>query len=544
MNDQPKSIWRREILPELFIFRWSRWFFGWLVSWRGVRRILIVLAWTATIIGLFYAEENWRGRRAWNKYRQELEARGEQLDLKALIPKPIPEDQNFAATPFVQSWFVRTNDIWNDNYSKAAEMLDTSKKDPSRRHFADLAGLERAFTYMASGKFDADLTRKRGHLEPTDMRRFKPGDEALDSRAKAAPAVLEGLRDREAVLEELRGASRRPYARYPVVYDLENPWGILLPHLASVKASCVRLDLRACAELAAGQSEKALEDVKLMLYLADSLKGEPFLISHLVRLACLQLGVRTAWEGLAEHRWSEAQLQELQGRFQQYDLLADVQLPLATERAAGVLTADLLARGKYNLSDLGDSGTQHSSGGTGLPGLISKFIPRGWYYLEQLNYCRLYQMQLGGTFDAGKKRVFPDRIQSNFHELEREFGPPQLGTLLHHRVVGALLLPALGNVIRNTSRAQTAIDQAAIACALERYRLARGQFPEKLDSLAPQFISHLPTDILADGPYKYRRTDDGQFVLNSVGWDEKDHGATHGEIPSEDKARVWVWQYP
>ena len=100
------------------------------------------------------------------------------------------------------------------------------------------------------------------------------------------PAVLEGLETNEAALDELQVASELEFARYPVVYDLENPWGIFLPHLINVRDACRRLQLRACADLAAGRSNGPMEDVKLMLYLANSVKGEPFLISHLVRLAC------------------------------------------------------------------------------------------------------------------------------------------------------------------------------------------------------------------------------------------------------------------
>src|SRR5437764_196195 len=61
--------------------------FRWLFSWRGLRRVLIVLAWSATIIALLYGEENWRGRRLWNRSRQQLEARGEQLEFKDFIPQ-------------------------------------------------------------------------------------------------------------------------------------------------------------------------------------------------------------------------------------------------------------------------------------------------------------------------------------------------------------------------------------------------------------------------------------------------------------------------
>src|SRR6266568_1719652 len=117
MTDQAQpSIWERSTLVR---------FFRWLFSWRGIRRILIVVAWTATIIALFYGEENWRGRRAWNKYRHELEARGEQLDWKAFIPKPVPAEQNFAATSFFEFLFInKTNrHNWNDDYDRASRKI-------------------------------------------------------------------------------------------------------------------------------------------------------------------------------------------------------------------------------------------------------------------------------------------------------------------------------------------------------------------------------------------------------------------------------------
>lgn len=92
--------------------------------------------------------------------------------------------------------------------------------------------------------------------------------------------------------------------------------------------------------------------------------------------------------------------------------------------------------------------------------------------------------------------------------------------------------------------AQTAVDEAAIACALERYRLANGQYPESLGALVPKFISQLPNDVISGKPYKYRRTSDGQFVLYSVGWDGTDDGGMPGKTLFDDKKGDWVWQYP
>src|SRR5258708_32834866 len=87
----------------------------WLVSWRTFGRALVGLGALVTVIALFYGEENWRGRRAWNQYRHELEARGVPLDLQALWPKSVPDDQYFAATLFVKSWVERpfnSDKIW------------------------------------------------------------------------------------------------------------------------------------------------------------------------------------------------------------------------------------------------------------------------------------------------------------------------------------------------------------------------------------------------------------------------------------------------
>src|ERR1035437_2704330 len=64
-------------------------------GWRILRRILIGLAILATLIAIFYTEEDWRGKRAWENCKRELEAKGAVLDWNAYIPPPVPDDQNF-----------------------------------------------------------------------------------------------------------------------------------------------------------------------------------------------------------------------------------------------------------------------------------------------------------------------------------------------------------------------------------------------------------------------------------------------------------------
>ena len=82
-----------------------------LFSKRMIPRYLFCLACLATLIGLFYAEEDWRGKRAWEKVRRELEVKGAVLDWNAYIPAPVPDEQNIFKAPKMTEWFVR--EAWN-----------------------------------------------------------------------------------------------------------------------------------------------------------------------------------------------------------------------------------------------------------------------------------------------------------------------------------------------------------------------------------------------------------------------------------------------
>ena len=327
---------------------------------------------------------------------------------------------------------------------------------------------------------------------------------------------------------------------------MPDPAEVLLPHLPNVREVGRRLSLKACAELAVGRSEDALQDLKLMLYLGDSVRNEPTLISYYVHVACVGEVLQPVWEGLAEHRWSDAQLRELRAHLQQYDIVADLKPALDAERAWGIGTIEFVKREQKLAELLGDTSYQVSFAAR-LINPVCKIIPTGWYYREELNYARLFEMQLGGSFDASKKRVSPSRIAVNAREFDRMlFGRGRFTTIvIRHRFMASVLLPALDKVPRRGAAAQTAADQAALACALERYRLANGQFPEKLDALMPQFTPQLPHDVITGEPYKYRRTNDGQFVLYSVGWNEKDDGGVPGKtLWRDDKDGDWIWQYP
>jgi len=497
---------------------------------------LFVLAGIAALILAFYGIEHWRGHHAWKKHERQLLARGEPLDHKAMLPKAVPDKQNFAATPFVVSWFVRPTseaNVWNDGYVKTAEAMGKRQEKPSR-DFIDLETWQRGFNTHAP-------------ITP-EKRRGQTNENRADSqpRRAAAHAILESMEDSEARLSELRAASARPHAVYPVQYQ-DDVWGILLPHLRYLKSACARLQLRACAALATGDSAAAFDDVKLMLYLADSVKDEPYLISFLVRGNCRELAIETIWEGLAQRAWSETQLQQLQAHVQRYECRESLKRALQAEHAASLITPELARKYGVNyLLKLSDAPSNEfvSPPASAVTGYL---IPSGWVYLEKLNCSRSFYKQQRPLLDESgsmKAHVSPADVTASAAEVRRELKVGLFRVLWNHKLFAGFLVPPLGKVSLRAAKAQASTDHAVLACALERCRLANGAFPERLEALIPKFMARLPNDFLTGESYKYRRTNDGRFILYSVGWNETDDGGVPGEQLYDENQGDWTWSYP
>jgi len=505
---------------------------------KWMRGFLFFLGALVTLVVLFYVVENWRGERDWGAYKQQMEAKGEKFDLAAFVPPRVPDEQNFAMTPFLAPLFDFEPGTQKQRDTNAVKRIqDFASSLPSGPGRAEWAISKRAdlAQWLAASRKPADASTKPA-VEQTS-------GEA--DRAKAASSVLERLGEYNPILDELHAASRRPYCRFNINYDVENPVTIMLPHLTVMRRVCSVVQLRALARLASGQTDAAFDDVNFMFYLSDSMKNEPVLVSLLVRVANLNMTVQVVWEGLIDHRWSDAQLQALQTRLQSFDILADYKQTLQGERAGfGNGTIEFLIKSPNR-----DALFAMTDGQSSLLGrMILGLVPRGWFRMEQLNYNRVFDSMFFPTFDAATKRVYPRTMAANSEALNKSTRN-RFRVVFQHRVLVALLCPALDACLLRLSNAQTMVDEAMIACALERHRLANGQFPETLDALAPRFVATVPHDIISGEPLKYRRTDDGQFVLYSVGWNEKDDGGvpsmTNDKPPRTDlKQGDWVWRYP
>lgn len=487
-------------------------------GWRWRRRILIALAILATLIAIFYAEEDWRGKRDWENYKHKWEAKGEKFDWQAFVPPNVPADENFFCAP-----------IFTNMLNGKIEMTPYHSDGTPNWHLEKIGyiGGEGRIGIIDLKAFQSSY---RNPINASLAKEFP----IVPQPQTPAKDVLFALSKLDSAVEELRQASERPYANVPLNYEKGfNSATTLLPILAQLKRCTQLLQVRAVAELADGQSAKALDDVKLMLYLNNSLRNSPFLISHLVRFAIVAIDLQPIWEGLAKHEWSDEQLAALESELGKLNFLADYEFVMRGERAFAIASFENQRLTREVIVPLENGGSVTYK---------LNWMPSAYFYQNELAIAQMSQQWILTLVDTNSRTVSPDkfRLANNADQAAMKHYSP-------YKIQALMTSAADGRVVKKVAAIQSSVDLARVACALERYRLAHGNYPETLDELSPQFIAQVPHDIIGGQPLHYRRTDDGQFVLYSIGWNEKDDG---GEITLKQNGAPdwengdWVWQYP
>jgi hypothetical protein len=449
-------------------------------GWRILRRLLVALAILATLIAIFYAEEDWRGKRAWENCKRKLEAQGAVLDWNKYIPPPVPDKQNVFKAPKMQEWFVKHPNAATNELA----MLVTNADKTATITNKILAGNFLAWSDQFQPDFDL-----------------------------------------------MREALKRPYARMDG--DYTKPYEIPIVNFVNVRAVAQTLAQRAKCDLLLGHPDQALNALTL---LNDSRRlmerapiGKPItLVDAMINVAVTGLYVDTINIGLRSHAWQEPQWVALQNQLEQINLPSLVVQSFNSEPAATTHTLETVStvklsewfspRWKWNL----------------IPQIKSALIPRGWIYQNMATSARLVHQQTEGC-NSAIGLVEPQKFGDLTHELKVIARP--------YKFIAEVTIPNYTKAWQTTAYNQTMVNEAQIVCALEHFRLAHGSYPEMLDTLVPQFIEKLPHDLIGGEPLVYRRTADGKFLLYSVGWNEKDDGGLPGTLADVRKGD-WVWQYP
>jgi hypothetical protein len=486
------------------------------------------------LVVLFYAEENYRGPKVWEPCRARLLNQGIQLDWQKLAPPKVSDEDNFATTPFFATLFDYEPGTFAPRDLNAYNLVaGFAQFEPP---YADARRTREIIIPMSLGH-RINLAEVLRLIEQSKTQTNATSEKAEDPgrRAETAVPLLAALGRFRAVLDELQNATARSKARFNLNYGEEYSWTVPQPHLPVLERISRILAWRGCAELAVENASAAAQDAELIVDLASTLQSEPFRSSFLTRNVMLENARQVLWEGLARHQWSKNQVSELQSRFERISL-RDIQAQLQLDRCAGNGFFEMVHKRPYVVKgwNFGSSLTDKARG------FVLRNMPSGWMYLEQAEYQNRFNECAVPAFDLEQGRVYP-----------KKFVPPTpvVLALWRHRLLADLVLSGSRFLCNRASFAQTGVNQAVIACALERYHIDKGQFPSSLEELSSQGLLNIPQDVITGQPMKYRRTPDGRFVLYSVGWNEKDDdGKTvsdpHTKAPDPEQGD-WVWPaYP
>jgi hypothetical protein len=479
-----------------------------LPSRRAVFRVAIAIAVLAigvpVLVVSYYGYQNWRSQRAWRAFQTALDQQKESLALAPLLPRPVPDSANLVRSPAFISLLSRTNHQTKDLFETLA-----------------------SFDVPTSSAPGGDVLLAWSHQTNAALRPFvgwtsqPTGGGPGTKRAEDAAAVLRELESHSELLRELAAAAARlPALLSSANRDARAVLHPLLEPMLTVERLHLLFQVRGCASLALGRNADAAEDVLAGLHLARLARQLPDVRSTVRVQWLLARSLQPIWEGLDQHAWTEPQLAAFQHELAGFNLLADY-----TNAVRRVVLAHievwraipdspnpqkaLLALSGYNLSEP-----------------VWQMQPRAWWFdsciqLESAGRRTIAQV------DLGSGRIQPENNWSELSGLPLDFTSMEL--LQQSLWWGAS--PA------SVAFAQTSVNQAVLACALERFRLLNGVYPESLDKLLPAFLDRVPHDAISGWRMIYQPGGPSSFILRGVG----PNGTDDRKNPTSDD---WLWTYP
>lgn len=503
----------------------------------ALKILLFLVAGIVTLLALGLSWISHAGRQEWARTKAELLARGEKLSLVELAPPPVPDDQNFYADPM---WWEVADLVETEAPGGGKQLV--SRLSSSEQQ---VAGLNRRLTDAEWQSFEtafpefAPLSRDEGNstLSAAVWRKAAHGD--IAKRRRAAEGVLTLLALSEPVLSRIEILARRPGARFAGGLHEVSVHGRLDYAMAVLQAGAMAAQ-RAKAKIALGDGAGAERDVLLTFRLAEILGSDPLLICFLIKVSADLRACDAIADGIRQHLWTGTALENFERVLSRENLLRDFATALRGER--GMVNQFFQGIGTD------ESALASASARTYLDTIFNGAGPvEGALFA---GFLRLYRFAFLAQDQALTNRLFQhwiDALQDGqpalnaqafrLSEIERIENPvTRAGYLL-----SMLTFPVLQDTPMRVVKAESALRQIRMACALERYWRKNGEYPASLDQLVPDFLAELPPDPVTGGPMRYVRTEPGAFKLWSVGWDEKDDGGVPGKRKAE---RDWVWDAP
>lgn len=351
-----------------------------------------------------------------------------------------------------------------------------------------------------------EIRKERHQLLNNALRRYDVADSNLTDEQKAAAILLDYINGvQKATVEEMK-KDFRECDYYGFNKEIFIEFGgnkkaqladILLPHLSIFKALCQRIRENAHWYAILGEREKSLSELNSGLDIISLKGGCPYLMDGLVRRAEVSIMLDAIQKVIQNEVLGEEDLRQIQGRISQLNMIEELRQTLIGAQVTGESMLDLLIL-------MPGDGSYSEYTKVPWPLILSARLA-GLIQLNKASYRQtIWQFQDAldpktqtADYEAWKKGV---EIPKGFlHLLSRNM------SLGHEKLIYKFL------------RCQSEKDATVLACALERYRLKEGSFPEKLEMLIPEYLPQMPPGSGSPALLSYQLNEEGyELTLNRL----------------------------
>ncbi|QVL30375.1 hypothetical protein KIH39_16120 [Telmatocola sphagniphila] len=242
--------------------------------------------------------------------------------------------------------------------------------------------------------------------------------------------------------------------------------------------------------------DTAVLDIRAIFNAGRSVEGELSLLANLIQMALDNIAIRTTQDILSQGVLPEILLRDLQRELERQTNQNLVLSGFRGERAAFLEFTNLLRRDPDQL--MGFNASIHPLQRT----------------LMQITWSSDQAMGLKICTEMVKAAMLPPyEALEKFKEIERDF--PTIVRSWRHPLTRNLMASGL-RIFEAECNRRAFAGSSLIAVACERYRLAKGQWPDQLQEICPEYLETLPLDPFSGKPMLYQRLSDG-IAIYSVG---------------------------
>ena len=540
-------------------------------------------AFIAGLFALFHLVENWRGKKAWETCKHNLEAKGAKLDWQAYVPPPISDDQNIFKAPKMQEWFVgRGSNAFSAALDASAPWSPSNLPGPDVTvALVTLAGPGRGPAGQGTDlRYDDPGARKQagqlisnavGPLLMTPLNyvvtrlttnQIQPAKIVLQCDRNLSAGEMESFFSSWDAANFLQTGTWFQFVRLLVNPDEPGRFRVTVRGLCpasevvawnkklETQLGAVRQALqRPLARMEGNYADPAQIPVPNYVALRSlsqmlGASAQAYLLQNDPDRALTQLtlmhGLRHLMEGPPGGRpetlvaaminiaISGLYVNTIQDGLR-LQVWRDSQLDALEGQLKEIELPTYVERSLEWEQATGPKWLDMMQASHSVPWLTGSEA-------EKWDWNRvILHLIPDGWLDQNKVtyvEAFPELIEAfdlphhtmlpgKFEKVNELTDFNQRTNFLPYTYFRTIGVPNFVGAGQTTALNQTLVFQARIACALERFRLDHREYPQSLAILVPQYLDQIPHDTIGGQVPVYRRSENGGFELSSAGWEAK-----------------------